>query len=407
MTSINLATLIQSCEVTLPVPKNEVPTYYRVELTSKQTDVFKAVYARLLRSPNLHAVPPIQSVSTHAEDEGCPLTSGGVAVFYFKEKSQSESIRETYSLIEKSVEKSVINNLSGEPEPLQTLMDIHELGGTYLAREEKTTNLDLDAAEKRAREIAGRSGDDADYDARIKQAEARLSNDSLTIKDEVEEMLKTITAVYSGVYGVDILRNEIERVVAATVCEYTEGLIIENHASLYTDIALEKIIATLGNADDARESLLAKAEKQQSRILNNHKRSNVIRRNWDTQKDLLAKALKAHLPGLKHKRESTPVSFGGVHIGSLLTQTFDERLSTKEFKFMKSMGVSDIELLAGAIVSQIGGFIELKRGNALRKMRHQQAKELVLDTGFSRCDAYVRMNDDLESLFSRDHLASL
>jgi len=394
MTPINFANIIKYSNAVLPEVEKPVSKMWAIELRSKRTDIFIALYERLLE-----ATSPLVVDCAHANMEECPLMNGGVAVFFFETKEQAQSLSTLYDLFEEDAREKSIHQLAGEPNPLQVLISSYELFGTHVDRLFEVSKIGADTAMKRAEDIASNATVDSDWHDRVIGVAKRLNDESLTLQSEVDEMIETIKATYSGFEDDADLRRFIEVIANETVEIYTQGNVIESHAALYTDISLTELIDVLGTQDDSDDALIAKHDAKQNKLLNSNERASIVRDNWEMHKKSLNIMLCKRYCDAKHKRLSAPVSFCGLHIGSLMTESFGERLETKSaVRTMENIGLTDLELLASAIVAQLGGYIELKRGQRLRNKRHALAKALVAKESFSKIEAYEQMNRDLEDV---------
>tara|TARA_R110001583_G_scaffold174017_2_gene328218 strand:+ start:374 stop:1585 length:1212 start_codon:yes stop_codon:yes gene_type:complete len=403
MTYSLIADSITACEITLPEEKKKSPSIFKVELRAKDTGVFKALFERLSAlSDHIHVA------HTHAEMDSCPLNNGGVAIFYYETEASAKKLNRNLEIIKESVRSVVVKGLMGVPEPLQAVMDAYDLGDAYADYVHEVKAVDMGAGSSidvRAQEIADKKrAEDKDYAEIDKRNYALLSDEAYTFEDEIKAIVATVIATFDGIDDEKELSNLISVVAMELADEFKANRIIEEHVTLYTDIALEQIIDEVGEIEPAQEMAAYKLEKAAINLIENNKRSAVIRNSWKQGKNALGKVLNVMFANASHKHGSSPVCFTGVDIGCLVTQPFGYRLQTAEFERIVSMHeASEMDGLAGAIVAQLSGFIELKRGQVLKGKRHQLAKDLVAqyeEQGkIPKMDIYQRILDDTKSVF--------
>lgn len=401
MTLALIASSIANCEITLPEEVAQGRVYFQIELSSKDTGVFDALYGRLVELSEHVSVN-----FSRAGDGYSPLDAGGVAIFYYESEEQARILSRNFDIIKEAIESTMVGSAIDSEEPLQLLMDARDFGGAYAHRVYEVNKINEESALSRAQEMMdSKCEDEDDYDAIMEHNLTLLSDDDYTLNAEIDAIFETIKVCFDGIDDANMFANAVTAVfdmAQAVDDEFRSERIIEEHVTLYTDSALEMVIDEITFEDQETAMAAYRLEKKGDDLVSNRNRSNVIRGSWQNNKASLGAELQKILKGVE--RNNAPVSFSGVDIGCTLSQSFSERLKESTFsRTIREYESHQAGALASAIVAQVGAFIELKRGQMLKDKRHQLTKDLIAQYKsqgkLCRVAVYQKVLDDTASVF--------
>jgi hypothetical protein len=399
---MNLAQLIQHNGLSLIVAKEETVTQlHTVELRSRNIDTFHAMCAKIQ-----HAFPSVSSLVSSDAQYKLLCNNTGIAIFCSPDKATITALTTFGEEVMDSVKDSAFSALP-KTDALTAVMALRDFDHTYFDRHQVVAELLPAKLISRIKEINADHLRDLPYDDRNAQVEAALSDTQCTLAREVDYMVDAIVATHQGVERT-MLHALITDAATQTNAVYCDNEILESHAAQDEHFALQEMIEKCNqaaNTDEARvEMLLARCD---SGVKSNNDRHAVVRNHWESSSKALKKALKMTMPtlvrtGLEHAItvydeddiNGAPIAFAGINIERTLTCAFHTRLSLSSLAYDDvEQGNSLLHVLSGAIMAQIGAFIEMKKTTMLKAAYRTLADQVVSDTPLSAIDAYQTIRD--------------
>lgn len=383
---MTLAQFIQRNSQTPVEMEAEKPTLHTIELFSRDSDIFNALYAKIKQ-----AFPFVITLEASAQEDALVCNNAGLALFCSADENVLHSLQMFGESVMKNATAEFLDCLPTS-NTLQAAMLAKHCGNTYINRKKPVISSLEAMLSSRVQSINEQHLYEVAQNARKEKTEAALAQEDCTLSREINYMVDAISATHDGVS-----RGTLHSLICAaadhTKTVYRDNQILEAHAAQQESEALATIIDhyTVPAGDPHKAELRNAQFKGALWGAGDHDAA--INHHWTLSQKTLARSFMASMPnlertGLKHaigeydisrRNNIEPITFAGINIERTQAPLFHTQLSLARMVHDNvERGQSPIDTLSGAIMTQIGAFIKMKK-TALLKAEYRSFAEHLVD----------------------------